>query len=177
MRKHNEKRDEIFEEKELRKAVSRVEKRIHREATYAFNELDNFERRLQEQKALEASVAPKAIRDVVDRKDPLAESARATAAVVDIGVGVGSEEMERDVVLDARALRAERDAQDADRRTALAERTRREDQRSQRRMRFVTEREAAQVQEYHAHRAAHLQAQSATLRTSRLPPRQRRRVR
>ena len=44
------------------------------------------------------SVAPKAVRDVVDRKDPLAESARATAAVVDIGVGVGSEEMERDVV-------------------------------------------------------------------------------
>ena len=158
-RRHNEKRDEIFEEKELRKAVSKVEKRIHREATYAFNELDNFERRLQEQKALESSVAPKAIRDVVDRQDPLAESARATAAVVDIGIGVGSEEMQRDVVLDARALRAERDAQDADRRSALQERQRREDQRSQRRMRFVTEREAAQVEEYHAHRAAHLQAQ------------------
>ena len=158
-RKHNVKRDVIFEDTAARKVEARVDRQLDRAATNAMSEIDKFERRLVEQKTLEASVAPKALQDVVDRRDPLAESARATCAVVDIGVGVGSDTMSRDVVLDARALRAERDAQDKERRTSLEERRKNEKKRSARRSRFVAEREVQQVEEYHAHRARQLQAQ------------------
>mmetsp|Transcript_31247 Transcript_31247/g.101443 ORF Transcript_31247/g.101443 Transcript_31247/m.101443 type:complete len:669 (+) Transcript_31247:118-2124(+) len=125
------------------------------------SEVDGFERRLATRDATAKASAPDAFDELeeVDRDDPLSQYSRSVAPTVEIGVGVGGNTATRDVVLDNRALQVECDAQNRARREATAERDAGAAEREQRRRRYITEREGAQVVEYHAHAAAHLQAQ------------------
>ncbi|KAJ1460656.1 hypothetical protein M885DRAFT_508756 [Pelagophyceae sp. CCMP2097] len=157
--KDREAHEERHDSRAALKRSAKVEAARSRAACTTTRQFDDFERRLAEREASRSAqprLAPAQPR--FDRDDPLCESSRCVSSTVALSAGLAAADVD-DSALDKVALREEVWVQDSVRRVAAAEREGRSRHREMRRRRFITERESAQVVEYHDRAASHLSAQ------------------